>query len=126
MSRSPARLRSGTRCARSATFRTRKSRARRRCSWLVPQQADENILQRALRRVQIPKPDTGGLQRIEQRGDAGAFAPGVVGVDQLLAVGAERQMEGFKRRGDRVDGLVQLQRQLLAAELAHQFDLVLD
>ena len=92
----------------------------------VPQQADENVLQRALCRVQIPKPDAGGLQRVEQRGDAGALALGVVGVGQLLAVGGEGEMVGVERRRDGVDGLVQLQRQLLAAELAHQFDLVLD
>ena len=66
------------------------------------------------------------LRSDKQRGDAGALALGVVGIDQLGAVIHQREPVFREVRRDRVDRLLQLDRQLLLAELAHQFGLVLD
>ena len=48
-------------------------------------QVDEDVLERALRRLQVLEPDAGGAQSLEQRGDAGALALRVVGVDRARA-----------------------------------------
>ena len=50
----------------------------------------------------------------------------VVGVDQLAAAVGERQVMGGKLGRNGVERVVQLQRELLLAELAHQLGLVLD
>ena len=50
----------------------------------------------------------------------------VVGVRELAAVGRALELVARQRGGNALQRLVQLQRQLLAAELAHQLDLVLD
>src|SRR5262245_19678312 len=89
-------------------------------------QADEDLLQRALRRVEVAEADVGQVEVVEQRGDASALALGVVGVDELAAAGRERQIVPRQRGRDRRKLLLQLQRELLLAELAHQLGFVLD
>ena len=51
-------------------------------SSLLPDQTDENVLQRALRRLEVLEADAGAVEIAQQRGDAGALALGVVGVDR--------------------------------------------
>ena len=66
-------------------------------------------------------------QVAEQRGDAGALALRVVGVDELAAVVGERPGGAAASAvGNRRRAALQLQRQLLLAELAHQLGLLLD
>ena len=64
----------------------------------------------------------------EQRRDAACRSPcGVVGVDELAAVGRQLERDSAaSAAGICVQRLLQLQRQLLPAELAHQLGLVLD
>ncbi len=66
------------------------------------------------------------IEIVEQVGDAGALALAVIGVDQFLAVRRQRQPVRGERGRDRVDAVVQFERQLLLAELVHQLGLVLD
>src|SRR5204863_8650812 len=113
-------------CAGCAPSRTCRSHGWRERSLVLPQQADEDIFQRALRRLQILEPDSCLVQIVEQRGDAGALALRVVRVDQLAAVAGKPQMMAGKLGGYRVQRIVQLQSQLLPTELAHQLGLVLD
>ena len=68
-----------------------------------PHQADENVLERALRRLQILERDAGAVEVVEQRRDAGVLAFGVVGVGQFLAAAGRGQMVGGERRRDRVE-----------------------
>ena len=93
---------------------------------VFPHQADEDVLERALRRLQVAEPDVGAGEVVEQRGDAGALALGVVGVDQLLAARRQRELVAREVVRDRVERVVQLQRELLLAELVHQLGLALD
>jgi hypothetical protein len=51
----------------------------------VAHQADEDVLQRALLGLQVLEGDAGGVQVLQQFGDAGVLALGVVGVDQRVA-----------------------------------------
>ena len=72
------------------------------------------------------KRDAGALQIVEQRGDAGALALRVIGVDQLAPSSASASACGASAGGTAASGSLQLERQLLLAELAHQLGLVLD
>ncbi len=76
--------------------------------------------------MQILEPDAGAVEIVEQCGDSGALAFGVVGVGQFLAAAGQVQIVGGERGRDRIESLAQFERQLLLAELAHQLGLVLD
>ena len=67
------------------------------------------------------------LRVVEQRRDAGVLRLGVEGVDQLAyRRAASVSSWPASAGGTAVERLLQLQRQLLLAELAHQLGLVLD
>src|SRR6185437_8082226 len=104
--------------------RTCRSRGWHERSSVAPHQVDEDVFERRLRGVDVLETDAGRAELVEQRGDAGALAAGIVGVDQLSSVLAERQMVRGERGWHGVERLLQLQRELLLAELAHQLGLV--
>ena len=93
----------------------------------APHEIDEDVLERALRRVEVGEADAGGAHVVEQRGDAGAPGLRVVGEGQLRGrpatarAGARRAPAG-SRRAARCSS----QHELLLAELAHQLGLLLD
>src|SRR5262249_28843885 len=124
-SRSPAKRCSAAASARSAPSRICKSPLLPAGS-LRPHQIDENILERALRGIEVLEPDAGAGKISEESGDARPWALRVVGVDQLAAAIGERQMVAveFGRNGS--DRVMELQCELLLAELVHQLALVLD
>jgi hypothetical protein len=66
------------------------------------------------------------LRSLSSRGDAGALALGVIGIDQFAAVGGQLQLVGRERGRDFRQRLLQMQDQLLLAQHAHQLGLVLD
>ena len=76
--------------------------------------------------LQVAEPDAGAVEIAQQRGDAGALALGVVGEDQLLPPSASVSGCAASVGRHRVELLLQMQDQLLLAELAHQLGLVLD
>src|SRR5207302_8772354 len=89
-------------------------------------QIDEDVFERGLRRVQVAEPDTCDAEVLEQGGDTGALALGIVGVDDFVAAGRKRQPMAGERLRYGVEPLLQVKRQLLLAELAHELGLVLD
>src|SRR5690349_3786511 len=95
-----------------------------RRSSLVRYQSDEDVLERALRRLKILEANSAPGQVPEERGDGAAVALFVVGIDQIGAFELE-PVGGERRRKDR-QRLLQVQRQLLLPELAHQLGLLLD
>src|SRR5271166_2301134 len=103
MSTGPARRCSASACAGCAPSRMHRSTGPRGDSWLLPHEADEDILQRTLRRVQILEPDPGATDVVEQTGDPGALVLLVIGVNQLAAVVRQCQPVAGERRRDRVD-----------------------
>src|SRR6266571_8545148 len=82
MSKPPAKRCFAAACARCAPFRTDRSHARPGNSWR-PYQTDKNVFQRRLGGVEVVEADTGAAEVAEQAGDAGAFALGVVIVNQF-------------------------------------------
>ena len=76
--------------------------------------------------MQILETNFGGVQVPEERRDAGALTFGVIGVDELGAVGRKRQPMARKRVRHGVEPVMELERQLLLAKLAHQRGFVLD
>ena len=76
--------------------------------------------------MQVLELYAGRAQFFQQRGDAGAIVLGVIGIDQFAAVAAERKLVGGKRGRNALQFVLQLQRQLLLAELAHQLRFFLD
>src|SRR5215831_218379 len=114
-------------CAACVPSRQGRSPTPRGSSSLLPHQIDENVLERALRRLQIGKSNPRAGKVVEQSGDAGRrSAAGIVIVGQLAAVCAERKVMLCECGWDCGQRLLQLQDELLLAELAHQFGLVLD
>jgi hypothetical protein len=92
----------------------------------IVDQAHEDVLERALRRMQIAKTDAGRAERGDQLRDARVVALRVVGVDERGAVGRAFEPERRQLGRHRRERLLQLHGQLLLAELAHQFVLVFD
>src|SRR5262245_58823076 len=76
--------------------------------------------------MQVAEPDAEGAEIVQQRGDPGAIALGFVGVYQLPAVRREGQAMRSKRSRNSVEPLLEVKRQLLPAQLAHQLGFVLD
>src|SRR5262249_28457850 len=122
----PARPRSATECAASAPSRICKSRGSPEGSFSLPHQINEDVLKRALRGLQVLEPYPGMGQVLQQTGDAGALALAIVGVDELVTIRHEHQIMACKLGRKRIELLMQLQGQLLLAELVHELDLVLD
>src|SRR4029077_19098141 len=102
----------------------RRSRGWRRGSSLLPDQTNEDVFERALRRLQIPEADAGAVEILQQRRDAGRLARRVVGVDEAQAGGGEREIVRRQFVGYRGEPLLQVQRELLPAELAQQVGVV--
>src|SRR3954447_2865521 len=92
-------------------------------SWRVPRlvdEADDNVLERALLRVEVLEADAGVAYPPEQRGHPSALGIGVEHVEQLVAVRLEREVPFRKLGRDRRHRLDEVQGQLLLAELLHQ------
>src|SRR5437588_6249795 len=102
MSRSPATRCFATACGRCGPFHRRRSPALRRGSSLLPDQTDENVLQRALRRLEVLEADAGAVEVLQERGDASALPLAIVGVDEVHAGGGECQV--MRREFPRNDG----------------------
>src|SRR5262245_29596640 len=102
-------------CGPSRTGRWRGSRG----DSLRPHQADEDILERRLRGIEVGEADAGVAQVAQEAGDAGALALGVVIVDELASLVAEFEMIGRERLGYSVELALQMQRQAFPAELLH-------
>src|SRR5262249_1369275 len=108
-------------CVGCGSFRTCKWRGWPGNSWLIPPyQTDQDILQRALGGFEIGEAAPGRAEIGEQAGDAGALAPGVVVIGQVAALVRQFEMVGGKRRRDGIDARLQMQLELLPAELLHQ------
>ena len=75
-SRSPARRCSASACAACAPSRSGRSRGSRGGSCVLPHQAHEDVLERALRRLQVLEADARLVEVVEQRGDARSARPG--------------------------------------------------
>src|SRR6195256_6542480 len=112
-------------CARCAPFRTDRSRGPPANSW-CPHQADKNVFQRRLGRIEIGEFYAGAPEVAKETGDAGAFALGVVIVDQFATLIRQFELVGRQRGRNGVDLALQMQLQALLAELLHQAGLVLD
>ncbi len=76
--------------------------------------------------LQVANAHAGLAQLAEQRGDAGALGSRVVVVDQLMAVAADREIEGGEAGRNGVEPIDDLQDEALLAELAHQLGFLLD
>ena len=76
--------------------------------------------------MQVAESDTCEIEVLEQAGDAGALALRVVGVDDLAAAGRKRQSMRSKGLRYGIEPFLQVERQLLLAELAHELGLLLD
>src|SRR3984893_13782609 len=112
--------------AQCATSRTGRSPEPPENSSSLPHQPDEDVFERAFGRVQVAEPDSRAAEIGEQRRNSAALALAVIGVDQFAAVGRQGQMVSGKRRRNGIEPCVQMQRQLLLAELAHQLGLALN
>src|SRR5690348_12320400 len=86
----------------------------------VADEADENVLERALLGDEIAEGDAEIAQTSEQRRYARVVGFDVEGVFELVASGLERQVPLGERVGNFRERLLQNQRQPLAAELFHQ------
>src|SRR5215210_1504446 len=120
MSRSRARRCSATACGKSSPSRTCISRVSRESSISLLDQTDENLLQRTLIRLEIFERDARVVEVGEKVGYVHPSRLGVVGVDQLAAVRGQFQPVAGEFGRDLLKLGVQLQRQLFAAEFAHQ------
>ena len=76
--------------------------------------------------IEVRDADAGGAQIAQQAGDAGALALGVVIIGDLASILGEDEVVGRQRRRDRLNLVLQLERQAFAAEFLHQLGLVLD
>src|SRR5215470_20337783 len=126
MSKSRATRCSASRSAPRATSRTCRSPEPRENSSLRPHQRDENVFERAFGRVQVVKLDSGAAKISEQGRDLAALALAVVGVGQFAAVRRQDQIIAGESGWHAVEPVVEQQRQLFLAELAHQLCLLLD
>src|SRR3954451_17655771 len=98
----------------------RKSRVSRKCSSPLSDQRHKDVFERALGRLQVLEDDSRLAQIVEQCGDAGALGLRIVGVDQSRSVAGELQSVSRKCRRDSIDCTLQVQNELLLAELAHE------
>ena len=92
----------------------------------VAHQADEDIFERTLPRLQVAEADVGFAEVAQQSGDPGALGLRVIGEHQVGAVGRQHHRVPCERGRHGIQPLLQMQDQLLLAELAHQLGLVLD
>src|SRR5205814_5686101 len=94
-------------------------------SSLLLHETDEDVFERALRRLEILENDSGVAQPVEQSHDAGSLAFRIVRIRQLGAAVCELKVIRAEWRRKLRQRLLQLQRQPLLAKLLHQLDLVL-
>src|SRR4249919_123333 len=92
----------------------------------LPHQADEDVLERGLARMQVLEVDALLVEPAQQRRDAGLLGLRVEGVDERVAIVGQRQRQVREAIGNAFERHLQLDRQLLAAQLAHQPALVFD
>src|SRR3569623_2127987 len=104
-------------CARSAPYRNCKRPALRKYSWLIAHHTHEDILQRALPRLQFGKADADLIEPAQQRRYAGTFISRLEGVPQFAAVGVELEVPVSERGRNCGERLQQMQRELLVAAL---------
>src|SRR5437763_1985432 len=83
-------------------------------------EADENVFERALARVEVLEGDALVAQPPQQRRDAGALGIGVELIFELGPFRLQLQRPFRKRAGYLAHRLGEVQRQRLAAELLHQ------
>src|SRR5262249_41710318 len=98
----------------------------RKGSSTIPQEPDEDLLERALVGVEVLELDPRLGDILEKLGDAGVISLGVIGEDELAAAIGDIEAVGAEPRGYGPDRLGELERELLLAELAHELVLVLD
>ena len=79
-----------------------------------------------MRGVEVLEHDAGAGKVGEEAGDAGPRTLCVVGIDQLAAAIGERQMMAVELGRNDGERVMQLEGELLLAELVHQLVLVLD
>jgi len=56
----------------------------------IAHQGDEDVLERALRRLEVFEADTGPGQALQERSDRGPIAPLIVRIDQICSAVRER------------------------------------
>src|ERR1700685_4044790 len=110
----------------SAPSRNDRSPGSRVRSCTCAYQADEDILERALAGMQILDFYVQFAQTLEQRWDTAFLAVGVKGQHQRVALVGQFQREASERCGHLRQRLLQLQWQLLLAELAHESAFLFD
>src|ERR1044071_3208883 len=107
-------------CGTSATSRRNRSSGSRRCSSPGAHQVHENVLERALFGAQVLEVDAELVELSQQARDAGAVRLRVEGVDEIVAVGGQLELPPRELRGHAFERVLQMQSELLAAELAHE------
>src|SRR5205085_3963814 len=112
-STAPATRCSGRWCARCAPSPTGIWPRPRDSSCVLPHQVDEDILERALRGVDVLQPDVLAEQSFDQPGHAAVLALRLVGVDQRVAVVGQGQVVRCKFRRNGGELLLQLEFHLL-------------
>src|SRR5579875_4141346 len=89
-------------------------------------EAHEDLLERALARVEVLEVDALLAEPVQEVGDAGLAACGIEGIDQLVPAGRELDRLCGERRRNAGERPFQMQGQALAAELPHQGGFLLD
>src|SRR4029079_16567741 len=89
-------------------------------------QVSEDLFERALFGAQVLEVDAELAELPQQPGDAGAVGLRVEGVDEVIAIGGQRELAARELRRYLLERVLQMQRELLAAELAHQHALLFD
>src|SRR4029453_2521520 len=95
-------------------------------SCVLAHELHEDVLERALLRVEVGEFDAEIAQTPQKRRDAGALVDGVEDVLEHAAVILQRQVPAAERGGDGRERRAQMQGELLLAELLHQSRLLLD
>src|SRR5690606_28243159 len=88
-------------------------------------QADEDLFQRALARLEVLEVDPELIQLPQETRNARRLVLRVEGVDQRRAVARQLELAMRELRRNALERMLQMQSELLAAELAHQRLLVL-
>src|SRR2546421_4612175 len=109
MSRSPATRCFAAACGRCGPFHRRRSPALRIGSSLLPDQTNENVLQRALRRLEVLEADARAVEVLQQGRDAGALALRIVSIDEVHAGRGQRQTMRCEFVRYRGEALLQMQ-----------------
>src|SRR5690606_3827977 len=103
-----------------------RSRPRNRRRVPVAKEPDEDVLERALLRVQVLEVDPVLPEPPEQLGDSGRLAPRVERIDEPGSVGGELEPQRRELGRHARERLSELEQKLLLPELLHQSDLFLN